>query len=1236
MKKSFKFLSIAILLIIVLMAFVACNDDKDTVVTSLATPENLGANGSTISWSAVEGASSYEIIVDNQEAQTTENVYYRVDISSIGSYTIKVRAVGTNTKGETIYSEYAEFIFTKSKKLAKPTIAAREQTDKTITWAAVENASSYLVVTKNSSGETIHSDYQEATSFTIDGSSYDTVGKYTIQIKAIPDSTKTEYANSDASVAYYVVSKKLSAPTIASVSSTAITWTSISGSVSYKLWVYKEGDTTGKWPKTFQTTSNSYAFSSMGLDDAPATGSDKYYCIIQALGDGEVYLTSNESTRDTNFDLSNVVTIDENTIQYAFNNTTKKWEVTFETENVDLLSSFTITLKTTKADNTSSMPTIQETIWVKEGTFEFTAYTSEDYDAARTYYVKSASDVYVKNTEDFKSGTDYYTFDGKDYTKVENIAYLENAIEYYVKHEANYAGDYYEKAKGEATYTAVATGTIFNTKKDYYIITGGTGVDGDPYVYTLVTSGYVQPSADFKKSSLADEHNSIKYFTSAGVYLGTGSEIKADTSIDNDTLLYVYKSFTSFDTDVDYYVAEYGSFNKATFDATKATTTYYVVSKATFTKAIDDMFFTVDDLGNYTYVKSDLAYYGKNYTITIDADATNNTTITGDDVVVNGEYTSYRKPILIDATTPYDQSKIKGYFVSGTEEENIAEYTAFVTAHDGWYAVDSIGALQYMAYEYDKNYVLMQDLDAEGYYWNTIPYFVGKFDTSDPSKQIGGILDGNNHKIENIVYAPVKVTIGLHEYDYVEGLIAAAQDVVIKDLYILNASNKAEVAAYVGGIVAFAEASDANKVCAIQNCYVNGTFSTAVAIGGMVAMGNDIDMLNCQTNVTINNASVAAGLAAVVSNSDFSNCIALGEISVEDKYISVGDFDSLSAKKYLGTTKIYKYENEEYIYLDTFANKALDSFKDDDGNYYSEYYVNILYMNKDNLESEAYNTYAGLVGAVDHSIINNCVATVEITVNHADAKVAAGGLVGSINYKATINNSYAGNQYSNDTTKRMEMTISGNTTIAGGFVGFASNLDATNCYSTIRVSASDYFGGFVGYAYNSKFVRCFVTGGISRQTADNKAAFVAYDDTSTYTNCYVYDKFNDQAADAKAEEKTLEQILALCNEAQAGSFATIEGYLEPCAIGPVYVSDYTDSIKASEELHIKAYYATYDTTNGTKVINMIENDDMLRIKIGDTSTKGTALVIVQEKVDADNDGVDDGTGRRVVIYVTVS
>ena len=91
MKNTFKILLVMIMLLAVVFTLWACNDDEE-VLASLPTPVNLGASGSTISWSAVDNASAYELIVSNGEPITTTNTYYNLDISEIGTYLIKVRA----------------------------------------------------------------------------------------------------------------------------------------------------------------------------------------------------------------------------------------------------------------------------------------------------------------------------------------------------------------------------------------------------------------------------------------------------------------------------------------------------------------------------------------------------------------------------------------------------------------------------------------------------------------------------------------------------------------------------------------------------------------------------------------------------------------------------------------------------------------------------------------------------------------------------------------------------------------------------------------------------------------------------------------------------------------------------------------------------------------------------------------------------------------------------------------
>ena len=1220
MKKSYKILLIAVMLMLVIVALIACEDPEDpTVVTELATPQNLAANGSTISWSAVEGASSYEIVVDEGEAQKTTNVFYQLDISSIGSYAIKVRAVGTNSEGTTIYSEYATFTFTKTNKLQKPVIATRDNTDKNVTWSAVENASSYLVKVVNSSGESLYNEYQSALSFSFDDAKYESVGKYTIQIKAIPSETKTEYANSDAVVAYYVVSTTLNAPAISSVSQTAVTWTSISGSISYKLYVYKEGGAAPEWPKTFQTTSNSYAFSNMGISDLGT-----YYCKIQAIGDGEVYITSAVGDRNTDYDLTVIETFDYDSVDLTYDELAKKWKLSFDSINVDLLSDFVVTLQTTKADNSSSMPSISKTIKVEDGDMTYEVATGE-FDATRTYYVEKAAG-YVKNTEVYDSTTTYYTFDGASYTEATGIAYLENRVEYYINHTAAYK----EAAKGEIEYIQVQENEAFNTRYTYYTRTG-TGEPGDEYVYHLCESTYEEVGI---YTSLVEDTSTI-YLTHDSAYHTAGHYADLDP-LDTSTVYWVYKPFnpSDFNTNyANYFKGLYKEFDKDIYDA--AGDTYYLVSKATFEYDIDDLFFT-EDAGVYTYLKSDIAYYGKTYKITINANGIKNTTITGDDAVCPDEYTSYRVPVLIDKTTEYYASKIKGYFSDGTDEENLAAYTKFVTKYDGYYAIESIGDMQYMAYKNDQKYVVMQDLDGSSYYWKPIPTFTGTF-------------DGNNHKIENLVYK--SDVQGTSTYAYTQGLFAKISGATIKNVYLLNISNKEEATAIAGGLVGLIDDPSTGPTSTIQNCYVKGAIKSTQYAGGIVgkikdrATATTTDIINCQSDITITNAKNAGGIVGYIDGDTsmgvlVKNCISLGTITISDAYVSVGEYDTLKNMKYENTAlSIYAKVDDEYIELTTYANVATESyFKDSSDKFYTEFFIkpsqlnDILYV-------------GGLVGYANKATIDKSYADVTISLDYTDVYANVGGLAGKT-IASEITSSHAGNQYSHDASKRMDLVVSAKQTDGvnkygvGGLVGTLNSSTVQNSYSTIRVSASDYFAGFVGYIEtDSTIERCYSTGGIAQQTATHKGAFIGVDDgtSSTFANCYYENYFGLTMTESIAEQKSLSEILTLCNTAAKGSFATIEGYLEPCVTGVAYTSSFTDSIKASAALTVEVYCANYNAlTEETTITDLYDTDeDNIEIVIGDKYAKGTCLYILQQKGEDDGYGYDDGTGARVVIYVTI-
>ena len=1218
MKKTYKYLLVAVMLLLLVTVFVACKDNEgEEVATSLPAPQNITASGSTVSWSAVEGASSYDVIVDSQEPVSTENVFYQVDITTTGDHIVQVRAVGTNSKGTTIYSEYASFTFNKSQKLDAPVVSVNQST-KTASWSAVLNASSYLVKVISSSGEQLYNEYQPETSFSFDDTKYSSTGKYTIQVKAIPDSSKTEYANSDTTVAYYIVSTTLATPSITSVNQTSVTWTSISGSISYDIYVYKVGGSAPDWPKVFHSSSNSYAFSNMGFEDLGT-----YYCLVQAIGDGEVYKTSAISERNVNYDLTVVNTFDYDSVSLTYNSVSQKWELEFTSYNVDLLNDFVITLQTTKADGSSSLPSVSKTINITDADIVYEVTTAE-YDATKVYYVEKAAG-YVKNTEKYDSSVTYYTFDGATdgtgYHEATSITGLDERVEYFIKHDAAYK----VKAQGKLEYIQVTENEAFNSRFTYYTRTGA-GTELDPYVYTECKAEY---DAIGVIDDLDDEDLTTVYLTyDTSVYTVAGTYANLDPD-DHSTVYYVYKPFNPTTLTTDYYRGVYAAFDKATYDL--GADTYYIVKPATFMYEVDDLFFTRSG-SEYTYTKSDIAYYGKIYNITIDANGVKNNIITGEDAVCPTNYISYRAPILIDKDTPYDESKIKGYF------KDEAAYTKFVTKYDDYYAVESIGDLQYIPYAPSANYVLMKDLDGGSYYWQ-------------PIKEFTGILDGNNHKIENIVYESTVIKEST-PYFYRQGLFAKISSATIKDLYLINVSNKAEARAITGGIVGVIN-DDSGEASTIQNCYVKGTITSVAEAGGIVGrITNNITtktalVLNCQADITITNSALSGGIVGVASGIGadtltIKNCIANGSITSEKTYVSVGDFDALKAKKYESYIYVYAKENDEYIELARYADlddiAKIDEFKNDSGEFYSEYFVRTM-------EKESTIAVGGLIGASIETDVANSYACVDINVDCNDVYAFAGGFIGYME-NGTVTKSHAGKQYSKDATKIMDMVISAQQEASsipfgvGGFIGSVQGATITDSYTTIRVSASDYFGGFIGNIKNDSTIeRCYSTGGIApHQTGDHKAAFIANDQSSgsTINRCYYDNYFKVDMDPGQAEQKSLPDILAFCNESQAGTYTTITGYLEACGMDIFYVSAYTDSVRPNADLHITAKIAEYDSVGGTTtVIDRDDTEKVNQIIIGDYSTKGTCLYIYQLKGGLDPYGDDDGTGARVVIYVTI-
>ena len=1203
MKNSYKILLIVVMLVLSATVFFACKDNKDPNTTALATPQDIAANGSTISWSAVEGASSYEILVDNQEVPfTTTNVFYQLDLSSIGEYQIKIRAVGKNEKDETIYSEYAQYTFNKTEQLTKPVLSL---TDKVVTWSAVENASSYSIKVESSTAGTLYTNENyEGTSFSFDDDKYTSAGKYTLTVSAIPNADHTEYANSKPASITYTVTKKLSAPAISGVSQSAVTWTDVSGSISYELKVYKVGDTTTDWPKTFRTTQNSYSFTNMGV-----TKPGKYYCTVKAIGDGDVYQTSDEGARDTNFDLNVVDTLVQSSVDLAFNTTSQKWELTFTSKNIDLLSDFIVTLRATKANNTSAL-TVPKTVQAKsiDGTY---VAAEGDFNDAYVYYRLNSTTGYIKNTEVYKSNETYYTFDGVGYHEATGIAYLENTVEYYIHRDAAF----YEKVKGTKI-VQVQEMEAFNSMYTYY--TDAQGLNECKGEYVLV-GNKAAIEADTTRNPNTYYLRQLTADPATYEVVGQFDDITSTTEE-----YWVYKSFypDDFMTGT-YYRIDYGSFDADDYAAAMSASNIYVL-EGTYVVDIDELFYK-DQGGTISYTKSDESYYGNVYSITIKADATNYSTIPGDDVSCAKQYMSYKIPTQIETVADYENSKFKSYFDSSEE------YGKFITKYGGYYAIQSLGDLQYINRAKDQNYVLLKDLDGSNYYWNPINEFTG-------------IFDGFNHKIENLVYIPVDTTL----FGPVQGLFGTVSEAEIRNVYLLGITNKEDGISKVGGIAGVVyDDSSVSRSTKIENCYVQGTLKAAEAAGGIVGMIEDAyssgapAITNCQTDVAISNSLMAGGIVgdamsyAGLFNINIANCISTGDITSEEYYISVGDIDALKVAPYYSSTRIYVKVDGEYVFKSVHANTTydIDQFKDDNGKFYSEYFMQPV-------QEEANIMVGGLVGAGQKITISNSFTYSQITIDNEKAYANVGGVIGRLN-NGSVTNTYAGD-YTRNAPDVMDIKVEAKQSGSlfefgvGGFAGYVVNATITNCYSTIRTSATDNFSGFIGYidyaSADTTVENCYATG-MSTQAATHKGAIVGACkdiDHCTFTNCYYEDYFHALTNQEKAnllagQEETLSNIRTACG------FATIEGYIEPSCVGTVYTDGFTEEIHSGQKLETKVYLATDAST----VINLNDNDQAFRVVVGNNKTKGTCLYVLQRKTVDDKYDDDYYSGQRIVILVTV-
>ena len=178
--------------------------------------------------------------------------------------------------------------------------------------------------------------------------------------------------------------------------------------------------------------------------------------------------------------------------------------------------------------------------------------------------------------------------------------------------------------------------------------------------------------------------------------------------------------------------------------------------------------------------------------------------------------------------------------------------------------------------------VLTADIDLAGSQW--VP--VG----NAGAHYFGGIFDGQNHKISNMV-----IGTAANPVDYVSsGLFACLDGAVVRNLGVQNASIVAKrndsTAVYGGIIAAVVDNSQTGGGCLINNCTVSGSVSVSTMnqsyAGGIAGYTWHSIVTNCGANVNLTTASsgntaYGGGLVALDGFSIIANSYALGSITAE-------------------------------------------------------------------------------------------------------------------------------------------------------------------------------------------------------------------------------------------------------------------------------------------------------------------------------------------------------------------
>ena len=199
---------------------------------SLPVPELTISDGK-IEWREVPHATGYKVEIDGVADDASTAEYSLAELIEPKVYEIRVKALGDGDDYvDSDWSKITKYIVTV--RLDAPVLNVNNGA-KIVSWASVNNANSYVIKIKDSSGNEVKTG-TNATSFSLQSLA---AGTYTVQVMAIGDSGQDiVYLDSEwSNEAAYTQTEELAQPTGLTLEDGVFTWNSVDGAIGYEVYV---------------------------------------------------------------------------------------------------------------------------------------------------------------------------------------------------------------------------------------------------------------------------------------------------------------------------------------------------------------------------------------------------------------------------------------------------------------------------------------------------------------------------------------------------------------------------------------------------------------------------------------------------------------------------------------------------------------------------------------------------------------------------------------------------------------------------------------------------------------------------------------------------------------------------------------------------------------------------------------------------------------------------------------